>query len=130
MAQHVQSNNSYGNVVEALIGALFIDGGYDAAHTFVVHLLEDFIKIDRLLIKEENYKSTLIEICQKQRWSYRFELIEQQRLEQNRMRFQTRVYVDDIDCGSGVGNSKRVSEQNAAKHALPILRKKSLKPAR
>ena len=115
--------DSNGNVLEALIGAVYYDGGYLKAQSFVEHFLLSYVKLERLLTKDENYKSQLIELCQKHRLEYRFELIDQQRLADNSNRFQTFVYIGNNKFSEGVGTTKRESEQNAARHAIKGVQK-------
>ena len=78
--------------------------------------------MEKLLRKEQNYKSMLLEWSQKERKEFYYELIEETRIEDNKIRFQSRVIIDDKPMGYGVANSKRESEQAAAKQALQTLK--------
>ena len=115
-------NNITGNLFEALVGAVYLDKGYDVAADFIMRSYKQHIKMDKLLRKEQNYKSMLLEWCQKERKEFYYELVEETRIEDNKIRFQSRVIVDGRSMGFGVANSKRESEQAAAKQALQTLK--------
>ena len=115
-------NNITGNLFEALVGAVYLDKGYDVAAAFIMRSYKQHIKMDKLLRKEQNYKSMLLEWCQKERKEFYYELVEETRIEDNKIRFQSRVIVDGRPMGFGVANSKRESEQAAAKQALQTLK--------
>ena len=115
-------NNITGNLFEALVGAVYLDKGYDVAADFIMRSYKQHIKMDKLLRKEQNYKSILLEWCQKERKEFYYELVEETRIEDNKIRFQSRVIVDGRPMGFGVANSKRESEQAAAKQALQTLK--------
>jgi ribonuclease-3 len=115
-------NNITGNLFEALIGAIYLDKGYDVAADFILRSYKQHIKMEKLLRKEKNYKSMLLEWCQKERKEFYYELVEETRIEDNKIRFQSRVLIEGKPMGYGIGNSKRESEQAAAKQALQTLK--------
>jgi ribonuclease-3 len=115
------SHNSYmyGNAFEAFIGAIYLDQGYRRCKTFLEkRIIEKYIDLDKLSNKEVNFKSKLIEWCQKNKVELSFELIEQTLDEKNNPIFQTEVRIEGITIGDGTGYSKKESQQNAAKRAL------------
>lgn len=118
---HTSNNNRhvYGNALEALMGAIYLDQGYDGCKQFVENqLLARYVNLERLAKTEENFKSKLIEWGQKQHKTIRFELIAEEPQAGNLTKFHSKVYVDDIELGLGVGFAKRKAEQNASKQAL------------
>ena len=117
----VNNVNIYGNSFEALLGAIFLDKGYAVAYDFVERVFNNTAKVDKILRKDQNYKSQLMEWCQQNRKSLRYELVAQNRLENNKMKFQSRVFVDEKQMGMGVGFNKRQSEQAAARFALKTI---------
>jgi ribonuclease-3 len=114
--------NMSGNLFEALVGAVYIDKGYEVAKDFILRSYTKYINMEKLLRNEKNYKSMLLEWCQKERKEFYYELVDETRVEDNKIRFQIRVVVDGRPMGLGVGNSKRESEQAAAKQALQTLK--------
>ena len=114
--------NMSGNLFEALVGAVYIDKGYEEAKDFILRSYTKYVNMEKLLRNEKNYKSMLLEWCQKERKEFYYELVDETRVEDNKIRFQTRVVVDGRPMGLGVGNSKRESEQAAAKQALQTLK--------
>ena len=72
------THNSYlgGNAFEALVGALYLDRGYNACMTFIKkRILANMINIDKVAYKEVNFKSKLIEWTQKNKVKLEFKLI-------------------------------------------------------
>lgn len=115
------SHNSYmyGNAFEAFIGAIYLDRGYDVCKKFLEErIVGRYIDLDQLARKEMNFKSKLIEWCQKNKVVVSFELIEQTLDKDSNPIFQTEVLIEGLSAGHGVGYSKKESQQNAAQMAL------------
>jgi len=119
------NNYMYGNAFEALIGAVYLDKGYNYCKDFVnSRILKQFINIDKAAYKEVNFKSKLIEWAQKNRSEIEFKLVEEFRdTNQNSPIFKTEVWLKGIYGGSGTGYSKRESQQVAAKETLRRIKK-------
>ena len=121
------SHNSYmgGNAFEALVGAVYLDRGYDACMNFMQHrILTQMINIDKVAYKEVNFKSKLIEWSQKNRVKLDFEILEQGKDKNGSPIFNYKVVIEGIDGCDGVGYSKKESQQLACKLMLEQLRKK------
>lgn len=122
---HNLTHNSYmcGNAFEALVGAIYLDRGYNYCMKFIQEkILKDLINIDKLAYKEVNFKSKLIEWCQKNHVKITFELIDQSTESQASPIFISRVLLEDIPCNQGQGYSKKESQQAAAKGTLKALK--------
>lgn len=120
-ASHSHSHNSYiyGNAFEAFIGAIYIDQGYDVCKRFVEEkVMKPYVDLKKIIHKEVNFKSKLIEWVQKQKMDVQFDLIESFVDEQNNPVFQSQVLICGISGGIGIGYSKKESQQHAAKMAL------------
>lgn len=122
-----KAHNSYmaGNAFEALVGAVYLDRGYEYCKWFVRNrILGKYINLDSIAYKESNFKSRLLEWCQKYHVGAEFELLEESReKETSSPRFLSRVLISGVECGRGFGYSKKESHQLAAKEALARLNK-------
>ncbi|HHV85418.1 MAG TPA: ribonuclease III [Petrimonas sp.] len=117
------NTNIYGDALEALIGAIYLDQGYRVAKKFVFEtLIKQHINMDVVLKSEVDFKSRLIEWGQKYKIEVGFEVTESTFDEQNNPVFESRVIVGGIELGSGKGYSKKESHQKAAKKAIKKLR--------
>lgn len=109
----------YGNALEALIGAIYLDQGYRKAKSFVYErLIVERLNMDSVVHKEGNYKSRLIEWGQKNKIGITFELLDATVDEDNNPLFESAVYIFDEQVGVGTGYSKKESQQKAAKIAF------------
>ncbi|MDR1338990.1 MAG: ribonuclease III [Prevotellaceae bacterium] len=102
------------NMVEALVGAVYLDLGYKYARHFVVNiLLKDLLNSD-IENLEYDFKSKILEWGQKQKQEISF--VSQQNVDKESIPvFFSDILIDGIIAGSGTGYTKKESEQNAAK---------------
>jgi len=113
------NNYIYGNALEALIGAIYLDKGYKKCKKFIEKkILDRFLNIESVAKKEVNFKSRLIEWSQKRKINIEFELIESFTDNDHNPIFQTRIMIGGLSAGIGIGYSKKESQQNAAQIAL------------
>src|SRR5574344_1860460 len=123
---HSSSHNSYmgGNAFEALVGAIYLDRGYDACMYFMQkRILAQMINIDKVAYKEVNFKSKLIEWSQKNKVKLDFKMLEQTKDENGSPVFNYQVVIEGRDGSEGKGFSKKESQQLASKLTLDRLRK-------
>ncbi len=123
---HSSSHNSYvgGNAFEALVGAIYLDRGYEACMRFMrKRILEQMINIDKVAYKEVNFKSKLIEWTQKNRVRIDFKIVKQEKDKTGSPVFNYTVMLEGVEGCSGSGYSKKESQQLASKLTLERLRK-------
>ncbi len=123
---HSMSHNSYlgGNAFEALVGAIYLDRGYNACMRFMQkRILGQLINIDKVAYKEVNFKSKLIEWSQKNRVDVEFRLLEQKKDDSGSPVFEYQAFIENVEGGKGRGYSKKESQQLAAKLTLERLRR-------
>jgi len=112
----------YGDTLEALIGALYLDKGYERTKRIVLErIIQSDININRLLATETDFKSRVIEWGQKNKKTVSFTSFEEVEEQSNTPVFITHLFVVDDVVGRGSGFSKKESEQNAARQALQLL---------
>ncbi|RHJ94112.1 ribonuclease III [Parabacteroides bouchesdurhonensis] len=117
------NNHMYGNALEALFGAIYLDQGYNVCYKFVQNvIIKKHIDLDKIARKEVNFKSSLIEWSQKNKLEVNFELIESFVDNDGNPVFQTAITLLDEQIGIGIGYSKKESQQNASKMAIKKLR--------
>ncbi|TDQ28454.1 ribonuclease III [Tenacibaculum caenipelagi] len=109
------SNNIYGNIFESLIGAIYLDRGYNYCHQFIYEqVIMPYVDIERLEGKISSYKGFVIEWCQKKKKKYKFESYEDSG-NQNKKYFSVRVSIDGNIVAKGRSTSKKKAEEIAAK---------------
>ena len=109
------------DALEALIGAIYLDSGYESAFAFVSRFIS--LEIDRVLENRHNldYKSLLQEFCQRNYKNYpNYRLIRRSGPEHSRI-FHVEVTVNNQSYGPAVGKSKKSAERDAAKLAWEAL---------
>lgn len=121
------SHNSYlgGNALEALIGAIYLDLGFRACQQFVVHkVLPVLGSLEQISEEEVNFKSKLVEWCQKNHIKLEYTLKQREGTDDNAPLFVSKVLLENSMAGSGTGYSKKEAHQNASKEVLALLRRK------
>ena len=125
-AGHSTSHNSYveGNALEALVGAIYLDRGYDTCMWFWEHrILGKYINIDKVAFKEVNFKSKLLEWSQKNRVRMEFQMLKQKKDDNGNPIFSFQVLLEGVEGEPGTGYSKKEAQQQAAKETLQRLKR-------
>ncbi|OFZ11627.1 MAG: ribonuclease III [Bacteroidetes bacterium RIFCSPHIGHO2_02_FULL_44_7] len=110
-----------GNAFEALIGAVYLDGGYTSAKTSInSHIFRKYVDLNHILEEEIDFKSRLFIWSQKNRLPLRFEVLEE-RNDGSAWLYLVCVMINDQEYGRGSGSSKKKAEQAAAKETLELV---------
>jgi ribonuclease-3 len=103
---------------EALIAAIYIDGGIDKARRFVERRVLAALKEGAVATEDENYKSMLLEYAQSKGLGIpRYTIVREEGPDHDRT-FTVDVFLNNVRRGSGAGKNKKEAEQSAARQAL------------
>ena len=112
------SKSMLGNALEALVGALYIEFGYEKTKNYVISkILIKYLDFDTLETTDDNYKSVLLEHCQKNGMSVTYKLLSKFKMEK-RDRFKVAVLVEGDIVSTAEDFNKKAAEQAASKKAL------------
>ncbi|MGX5688433.1 ribonuclease-3 [Arcticibacter tournemirensis] len=110
-----------GDAFEALIGAIYLDKGYNFTRDFIINrIIKPHVDILMLEKTESNFKSKLIEWCQREGKDITFELIENEEGESSKL-FTISVLIDGENKGVGRDYNKKNAEKLAAEKACEAL---------
>jgi ribonuclease-3 len=105
----------YGDAFEAMMGAIYLDQGYEFVNRLLINnIFYKYLSIDALTESETDFKSRLIEWCQKNRHTVVFRTRSDAHAPHTSPTFYSTVLIDGIEVGHGAGDSKKAAEQNAA----------------
>ncbi len=109
----------YGDALEAIIGAMYLDKGYKRTKRFILKkILDHHINLKKLSETEIDFKSRIIEWGQKHKKDINFNCHEESNSTNRSPFFVSHLLISDQIVGIGTGTSKKEAEQNAAEQAL------------
>lgn len=100
---------------ESVLGAIYLDNGFDVAKNYVLKILEPYVKEHHIFLGD--YKSRLQEMVQTDKKSLEYVLVSEEGPSHDKT-FVFEVMIDGIVYGRGSGKSKKEAEQEAAKDAI------------
>lgn len=109
--------------VEAVIAAMYIDGGLEPVNKFIIENLKEEIKQASKNVGQKDYKTVLQEILQKHGEVYiEYKIIKEKGPDHDKI-FDAEVIYNGKILATGEGKSKKNAEMDAAKHAIELLKK-------
>lgn len=117
----MHQQNILGDAMEALIGAIYLDKGYDQTCKIMFKLIQDQMDLEHLLVTERDFKSRVLEWAQKQHTTIQFVTTNAPNHTEKSPLFQTTLIVDNQQKGFGTGRNKKLSEQQAARQLFESL---------
>jgi len=106
------------NLFEALIGAIYLDGGIEPAKQLILNSIWTH---RHEAWKSVNYKGQLIEICHMKQIDNPKFLVSNVSGPDHQKLFEVHVKIGDEIFPSGIGTNKKSAEQHAAQHAMEVL---------
>lgn len=109
--------NIHGNILEALVGAIFLDKGFEGCEKFIYkRVINPNVDIERLEGKVISYKSLVIEWCQKEKKQFSFEVFDDNGINNQRY-FGVKLSIDNKIVAKSRATSKKKAEEIASKRA-------------
>ena len=117
--KNIDNSHIYGDALEALIGAIYLDKDFKTAKFFVTkRIFSQFVNLNEIEQEDNNFKSQLIEWSQKNRKEIKFETTEESTGKTKPPKFIAVVEIENRVVGRGVGASKKEAQQNAAQQTM------------
>ena len=114
-SNNITQKHIYGDAFEAMMGAIYLDQGYDFVNRLLINkIFTQYLKLETLAESETDFKSRLIEWCQKNHHTIHFATSHDKTYSTSHPFFYSKVLIDDIEVGHGAGESKKEAEQRAA----------------
>ncbi|MCF1190422.1 ribonuclease III [Mangrovimonas sp. AS39] len=116
-------DNIYGNLFEALIGAIFLDRGYKYCEKFIYKkVIIPYVDIEKLEGKVISYKSLLIEWCQKEKKTFNYDVYEDTGNDEMK-HFSVKLSINNKVVSKARATSKKKAEEKASKRAFFVFQK-------
>lgn len=127
LVSHVNTNyptrNLYGNALEALIGAMFVDKGFKKTKKlFIKRVFNKYLDLEKIVDNDSDYKSLIFEWTQKTKANLSFEYKEEYDSALRKSVFSATLLIDKKVYGTGQGDSKKEAEQEAAGKAWSMIK--------
>ena len=114
-SNHSSQKHIYGDAFEAMMGAIYLDQGYDFVNRLLINkIFVEHLKPSTLVEAETDFKSRLIEWCQKNHHTIQFNTAQDKTYSSSHPFFYSKVLIDNIEVGYGAGESKKEAEQRAS----------------
>lgn len=116
-----ERSHIFGNALEALIGAVYLDQGYTKTRTFIIkQFLHSYVDVDMMASTDTNYKNQLLNWAQVNKQQLTFEVLEDKK-EGKRRTFTIGILLNESLLCEGTAFNKKDAGQVAAKKALELI---------
>ena len=110
-------DNIHGNIFESLVGAIYLDRGYEYCEKFIQkRVIIPYVDITRLEGKVISYKSLVIEWCQKEKRQFHYDIYEDNGIDGERL-FGVKLSIDEKVIAKARATSKKKAEEKASQRA-------------
>jgi ribonuclease-3 len=110
-------DNIHGNIFESLVGAIYLDRGYEFCEKFIQkRVILPYVDIARLEGKVISYKSLVIEWCQKEKRQFHYDIYEDNGIDGERL-FGVKLSIDEKVVAKARATSKKKAEEKASQRA-------------
>jgi ribonuclease-3 len=117
----INLNTLEGNAFEAIMGAIYLDNGYEAVKKCInKHVFKNYVDLNRVLEEEIDFKSKLFIWSQKNQFKLDFLVVSEENNGGN-WSYTVLTTVNGISYGRGTGTSKKMAEQAASKETLELI---------
>ncbi len=111
----------YGDAMEALIGAIYLDKGFKFTQKFIVNkLISNYFDLDAVILNNANFKSIILSWAQAEGKKVQFEIVKENGKHHSK-EFVAEVIIDGETVSQGGGWNKKKAEQDAARKACELL---------
>jgi ribonuclease III len=119
--RNINLSSLEGNAFEAIIGAIYLDGGFESAQKSIINnVFRNYLDESKIFLEEIDFKSKLFIFCQKNQLFLNFQVVHEENVNGNK-KYEILVLLNDIEYGKGKGFSKKEAEQEASKITLEKL---------
>jgi len=117
----ISHKSIYGDALEAIVGAVFLDKGFEFCRQFIINrIINPHLDLEKIIQENPNYKSRIIEWAQKQNKEIRFQTADKSNEKEYR-EFTSQIWLDSQPIEEGHGLTKKKAEQDAAQRSLEKL---------
>ena len=111
----------YGDALEAIIGAVYLDVGFEYCQEYIVkNIIIPYYNFDELVNKTHNFKSKILEWSQKEKKLIKF-LTKKIILKNNSSQFESILIIENKEISKGFGSNKKNAEKDASRLACEKL---------
>ncbi len=114
----LRSSHIFGNALEALIGAIYLDRGFINTRDFILnHFIRSYIDLDKMESTDSNYKNQFLSWAQRNNYTVSFETLSENNEGQRKL-FTVGIMLNGELFASGTGYNKKEAGQSASQKGI------------